>query len=185
MSKPIISIQGVDFESGFIVEFDENANIKINGEGYPTWVLGEIGSELTWKKRAIEHQARIKQKEENRISREQFWHLITFNPQFTDRYKKEGIYILDNVYVGKSVHVLNRIKQHVQSAINDSHVNKNLGNYIKSKLFAGESFNVSWMNCAPSAYNEALAINNMLKAGHKLLNEDYRMLSLLTNKNSI
>lgn len=187
MDKPKIRLfpSGLEIESGFIVEFDEQSNIKINGEECPTWVLFSIADKLHRDSCFAEELAAQKAKKENRIDRFDFWGQVSFYPKFEDRFKKEGIYIIDGVYVGKSVHINNRIKTHVSSAINDEHVNKKLGLHIKNKLFCGEELKIQWIKTNASPYNEAIVINHMLNKGIDLLNSDYRMLALLEPKTEV
>ena len=188
MDKPKISIHGAEFESGFVVEFDENFNLLINKKEYPSWVLSEIGARFEWEQKfAFRQKERLEKRKANRKEnalcerkeRQDFWHQISFKPEINTRIERQGIYIIDNVYVGKSIHILNRIKQHVQLAINNKHVNKRLESYIKEKLFNERGLHVRWIDCESTHLNEAIAINQLLKNGHKLLNSDLKMLSLL------
>lgn len=187
MNKPKICLfpSGLEIESGFTVEFDEQSDIKINGEECPTWVLFSIADKLYRDSCFAQELAKQKAKKENRVDRFNFWKQVSFHPKFEDRFKKEGIYIIDGIYVGKSVHINNRIKKHVLSAINDEHVNKKLGLHIKDKLFSGEELKVQWIKTTASAYNEAVVINHMLNKGVQLLNGDYRMLALLNQPKNV
>jgi hypothetical protein len=191
MNKPKISIHGAEFESGFTVEFDENFNLFIDKQQYPSWVLGEIGNRFEWERKFTLRQQELQERKRNkRIAiaeleirdRHEFWHQVSFNPQIKTRFKREGIYIIDEIYVGRSIHILNRIKQHVQQAVTHRHSNKKLGDYIKKSLTSGDNLNVQWVNCEATAINEARHIKNMLSNGCKLLNCDFGMLSLLSNQ---
>jgi uncharacterized protein YunC (DUF1805 family) len=54
------------------------------------------------------------------------WNLF----RFTNQRKSEGLYIIEGVYVGRSKHVGNRIKEHVLKSTRNRHDNKELQKVI-------------------------------------------------------
>lgn len=187
MDKPKIHLfpSGLEIQSGFLVEFDEDYNVKINGEESSPYVLLQIADNMLAELSHREMERKREEKKNNRIYWNKYWYQLDFHPKFTDTFRKQGVYVIDNVYVGKSVHIKDRIKTHIQQAINDEHINKDLGKYIKERLFNGKTLTVQWFLGDATRENEAIVMKMMLDKGYSLLNQDMRNLSLLTNKTSI
>lgn len=52
-----------------------------------------------------------------------------------------GVYKIDDVYIGQSFNIRNRLKKHISNSINGRHNNKKLMYYIMNKISMGEKFN--------------------------------------------
>jgi len=45
-----------------------------------------------------------------------------------------GVYEIDGVYIGKSKNIHQRLKSHILSVINDSHINQDLSDHLINKI---------------------------------------------------
>jgi hypothetical protein len=70
-----------------------------------------------------------------------FWKETSINHNNT-RSNKSGVYMINNIYIGKSNNIYNRIKQHIGSAINTRHYNLMLQDSICDCLFYGKNIDL-------------------------------------------
>lgn len=79
-----------------------------------------------------------------------------------------GVYVIDNYYVGRSIKLRNRLKNHVLSALNGRHDNYKLANRLISKIAAGEKMSLEVVSHNPD--DEYIVCKNLLDKGYSLAN---------------
>lgn len=160
-------------QTGFNVSFTNDFNIIIGGTEFPPKMLLKVAQLM------IDEQAAIKKRE----LEEEIYECLEntfFCPDIIG--KKGGIYTIGDFYVGRSINIQSRIKQHIFQAFNGTHYNKALAAKIKEYYKEQGSITVFWEECEPTDLNEAIIIARSLEYGIELVNIDFRGLSLI-NKN--
>ena len=160
-------------QEGFSVSFTDNFNVILNGVEVPPSVLLKVAQQM------IFEQQKIKKAEIDECINDCILN-TSFYPDMDG--KKGGIYTIEDYYVGRSVDIKNRIKQHIFQAFNSKHCNKALAKKIKDSYEECGGITVFWQECEPTDLNEAIVISNFLEIGVDLVNIDFRGLSLL-NRN--
>lgn len=174
MSKFIrISPQNVDlYQEGFNVSFTDEFNVVINGVEFPPSVLLKIAQQMIFEQQRIK-KAEIDECINDCISNTSFY------PEIDS--KKGGIYTIEDCYIGRSVDIKKRIKQHIFQAFNGTHCNKLLAQKIKDAYDENGGLTIYWQECEPNDLNEAIVISDFISMGVDLVNIDLRGLSLLNN----
>lgn len=172
--KICTSPESIDLpQTGFNVSFTDHFNVIIDGTEFSPKMLLKVAQCM------IDEQARIKKQE----LEEELYDCLDntfFCPDIIG--KKGGIYTICDFYVGRSVNIRSRIKQHIYQAFNGTHCNKALAAKIKEHYEEQGSLTIFWKECEPTDLNEAIIISNSLEYGIELVNIDLRGLSLI-NKN--
>lgn len=57
-----------------------------------------------------------------------------------------GVYIIDDVYVGYSNKIKSRLKKHIQDSMRNTHCNTGLMNYIKERVLNNRDIHVTLLN---------------------------------------
>ena len=163
-----IIIDGIKIENGFTVTFDDRKNALVNGVEVDSSFFVNLAGFLHFNGIASRRQQHPERQPD--LSFCNYQHLIKFTPALQERKKHKGVYLIEKVYVGKSTHIRNRIKQHVLSSARDGHYNKALGEFLKNKIRNNETINVYWYDIEPTDKNESSVIKWAFQKGFNLLN---------------
>ena len=82
--------------------------------------------------------------------------------------RKAGVYLIDNVYVGASTSVRQRVLGHVNNALSNNHDNKPLGIYLTKKIQSGEPITIHLLS--EQITDEQALIDKARQLGLPLLN---------------
>ncbi len=86
---------------------------------------------------------------------------------------REGVYMIGDFYIGKSINIRKRILQHFQQSINSRHYNKDLAAKIVNLLLIGEKIPVKILS--HDTDDEEFFIKHYREKGYYLFNkEPYR-----------
>lgn len=88
-----------------------------------------------------------------------------------------GIYIIEKFYVGRSVGLRERMRQHFQEAIRGKHKNSELSVILNSIVQTNGVLDVTWIPIEASNDNEARVISFLVENGCKVLNKKTNMVS--------
>jgi hypothetical protein len=95
-------------------------------------------------------------------------YLECVNWPFDINTRVEGVYLIDDVYIGMSCDIYTRIIGHLYNSLKGTHGNKLLSDYIKNKVKNNNKINVEIIS--KDRYDERFLVNEYLKNGYALLN---------------
>lgn len=119
----------------------------------------------------------------NQHSEESALSLVSFEPKISIHTSRGGIYVIDNVYVGKAQNIRARINQHMQQAMRGSHCNNGLSAHLYEKIESNTCISVKWIQIDPTQQNEFIVIKKMIDSGFELFNNDYRTIKYANKLN--
>lgn len=162
MSKPLI-VQGVEYPKKFLIEIGDNGDVYLDGEQIAPITLAYIAQGIVM----LSEEGRPKKQIEVREKRKPI--VIDFDETFLITPKRfgegRGIYAIgeDVVYVGRSGSIKDRLKSHVLAALNGTHHNPNLQQYIVSTLNSGEKIKVElFTGLKPTDHYEGMVMHTMV-----------------------
>jgi hypothetical protein len=89
----------------------------------------------------------------------------------------QGIYIIDKCYVGRSVGIRERMRQHFQEALKGRHKNAELSVFLNDIYENNALIDVIWIPIESSNENEARVISYLVENGCKVLNKKTNLVS--------
>jgi len=67
-----------------------------------------------------------------------------------------GVYMIDDVYVGESIHIRKRIRSHILDTLNNRHTNSSLQDYLKWRLLSGNKIKVMLLSTNQNKERQAI-----------------------------
>jgi len=184
MSNPLI-VHGVEYPKSFLVEIDDDGNVFLNGEKIAPITLAYIAQGVVMLSEGDRPKKQIQVIEKRKVNPIDFDETFSLNPDYIlDR--TSGIYVIGEnpVYVGRSGVIKDRLRSHVVAALNNSHSNSALQEYIVSTIKSGLKVKVEWFGgLNPDNHDEGMIMYDMVKErGLSLMNVDLTNLNYYSSK---
>lgn len=184
MSNPLI-VHGVEYPKKFLIEVRDNGDVYLNGKQITPITLAHLGQGIAMLSEGDRPKKQIHVVEKRKVNPIDFGKTFDLDPNWlSDR--DSGIYVIGEnpVYVGRSGVIRDRLKSHIVAALNGSHPNKALHEYITSTIQSGLKVKVEWFGgLNPDNHDEGMIMYDMVKErGLSLMNVDLTNLNYYSSK---